>query len=102
MAVEALYRTSMALALARTVLASQKRGGGVPDNKRGVWTSRDDEKLTSVDAIMNQPTENIGEHKKKERMKSIFGALVKKHGEENVVVRRRFLVDAKAAGLNFS
>lgn len=101
MVIESLYRTSMVPSLSRKVLKSLHEGDGVPENQAGVWTTRDDDELRSVEANINRPTENLTEQKRKRELVKSRDALVRKHGKGDVEVRKKFLADAKEAGLSF-
>lgn len=94
--VDALKRTTMRPGgLAALVMQSLKDGQGVPANHECVWTDRDDQGLRMMGRVdadgQSAKHEELGKAKREAKR------LTRKHGAEEIQLRKRFL-EAQRAG----
>lgn len=69
---KAVYACGLQLANAGTIISDVQRGEGIPSDRRGIWTEKDDDTLK---------IEKSREYKR----------VTKKHGQSGIVIRRTFL-----------
>ncbi|KAI1817287.1 hypothetical protein GGS20DRAFT_574917 [Poronia punctata] len=91
--VRSLKATSWIIGNAGQVMEMLKQGEPLPQRTSGVWTPRDDDALMLVFSSSSSSSSAGTEEEKKKRREKEMRRLKRKHGDEQIRLRKRYLLE---------